>query len=285
MNKPASDTWLLTGIPRSGSSLACRLAGELPDVVALSEPIPRAEFTDVAASSEACARIAAFAADARRVAGRERRAPSLQIAGRLDDNVVSESAEGGLRRRRAAPGEIRIHKPLSDRFTLLIKHNALFAALLEELTVSFPCVALIRNPLVVLASWQTVDLPVNRGRIPAGEQFDGDLRGAVARTADVPTRQLAILNWFFAQYGDNLPAERIVRYEDLIASGGGALFGLLGQPGAARRSLASRNADAVHRGRNLGTLLAALVDAGGAWTRFYSRADCEAVAERLASRA
>ena len=68
-----------------------------------------------------------------------------------------------LRRFRGEWGEIAIDKPLSARFTLLIKHNALFAALLPRLTESFPCLALVRNPLSVLASWQTVDLPVHPG--------------------------------------------------------------------------------------------------------------------------
>ena len=34
-------TWLLSGVPRSGTSLCCRLAGALPDTVTLSEPIRR----------------------------------------------------------------------------------------------------------------------------------------------------------------------------------------------------------------------------------------------------
>lgn len=279
---PPPHTWLLTGIPRSGSSLACRLAGELPDVVALSEPLPRAEFAGLTTPSEACVRVQGFAVDTRRLVERERRAPSLQVGGRLDDNVVADDAESGLRRRQAEQGEIRIDKPLTDGFTLLIKHNALFAALLPKLAKSFACVALVRNPLVALASWQTVDLPVNRGRIPAGEQFDGGLRNALDHSADVLTRQVAILNWFFAQYGDNLPAERVLRYEDLIASGGGALFRVLGYSDAPSHPLASRNDHAVYREVGIDGLLTALVNADGAWTRFYSRADCELAAERLA---
>ncbi|MCE2460292.1 MAG: hypothetical protein J4F38_05870, partial [Pseudomonadales bacterium] len=110
--------WLLTGIPRSGSSLACRLAGELPDVVALSEPMARAEFAGLRTPREACARIEHFAVRTRRLIGRSRRAPSLQVDGRLDDNVVVDDTDGGLRRRQAEHGEIVIQKPLSDRFTL-----------------------------------------------------------------------------------------------------------------------------------------------------------------------
>ena len=272
---------MLTGIPRSGSSLACRLAGELPDVVALSEPMPRTEFAGLTTPSEACVRVQSFAVDTRQLVEREGRAPSLQVGGRLDDNVVADDVESGLRRRQAEQGEIRIDKPLTDGFTLLIKHNALFAALLPQLAKSFACVALVRNPLVALASWQTVDLPVNRGRIPAGEQFDVGLHNALDRSADVLTRQVVILNWFFAQYGDNLPADRIVRYEDLIARGGSALFDVLGHPDAPSHPLASRNDHAVYREAGIDGLLAALVDVGGAWTRFYNRADCELAAQRL----
>ena len=273
---------LLTGIPRSGSSLACRLAGELPDVVALSEPMPRTEFAGLTARAEACARIRRFAVDTRRLVEQERRAPSLHVGGRLDDNVVADDADAGLRRRQAEQGEIRIDKPLTDGFRLVVKHNALFAALLPQLAASFACIALVRNPLVALASWQTVDLPVNRGRIPAGEQFDGGLRDALDGTSDVVARQLVILNWFFAQYGDNLPAERILRYEDLIASDGGALFRVLGQPGARSQPLTSRNDHAVYRGADVEGLLEVLVETGGPWTRFYRRADCELAAKRLA---
>ena len=274
--------WLLTGIPRSGSSLACRLAGELPDVVALSEPMARAEFAGLRTSREACARIEHFAVRTRRLIGRSRRAPSLQVDGRLDDNVVVDDTDGGLRRRQAEHGEIVIQKPLSDRFTLVIKHNALFAALLPQLVASFACVALVRNPLVTLASWQTVALPVNRGRIPAGEQFDDDLHTELQHKSSVLERQLIVLNWFFSNYSDHLPDERILRYEDLIESGGGTLFRVLGHFAAPRHTLTSRNDHGVYRETGLARLLAALLDAGGAWARFYSPASCKAAAERLA---
>ena len=277
-----NETWLLTGIPRSGSSLACRLAGQLPDFVALSEPMARAEFAGLAMPSEALATIEGFAQRTRGRIATRRRASSTQVDGRLADNVVDADAVDGLRRRQAAQAEIDIDKPLSDGFALLVKHNALFAALLPQLTRSFPCIGLVRNPLAVLASWQTVDLPVNRGRIPAGEQFDPGLREALDRDSDALARQLTVLNWFFARYGEGLAPERILRYEDLVRSGGKALFGMLGHQQAKPVPLASRNDHALYRDADIDRLLAALLDRGGAWTRFYSRTDCEAVAERLA---
>lgn len=278
-----NETWLLTGIPRSGSSLACRLAGQLPDFVALSEPMARGEFAGLATLSDALATIEDFARRARESISTRRRASTAQVDGRLADNVVDAAAVDGLRRRQVAQAEVDIDKPLSEGFSLLVKHNALFAALLPQLTPVFRCIGLVRNPLAALASWQTVDMPVNRGRIPAGEQFDPGLQKALDCDPDTLSRQLTIINWFFAHYGDELASERILRYEDLVASGGRALFGMLGHANAKAVPLTSRNDHAVYRDADIDRLLAALVHRGGAWTRFYSRADCEAVAEGLAS--
>ena len=277
-----NETWLLTGIPRSGSSLACVLAGQLPDFVALSEPMARAEFAGLATPADAQATIERFARRTRRRIATQRRASTAQVDGRLADNMVVANAVDGLRRRQAAQAEIDVDKPLSDTFALLIKHNALFAALLPQLTPAFRCIGLVRNPLAVLASWQTVDMPVNRGRIPAGEQFDQGLRIALDCDPDALARQVTIINWFFAQYGGELAAERILRYEDLVNSGGKALFGMLGHAEAKSVALTSRNDHAVYRDADIDRLLEALLHSGGAWTRFYSRSDCEAVAESLA---
>ncbi|MCY4059216.1 MAG: hypothetical protein OXG44_14560 [Gammaproteobacteria bacterium] len=279
---PRNETWLLTGIPRSGSSLACRLAGQLPDFVALSEPMARAEFAGLTAPSEALATIKRFDRLTRGRIATQRRARTIHVDGRLADNVVDADAVDGLRRRQVAQAEIDIDKPLSEGFSLLIKHNALFAALLPQVVPSFRCIGLVRNPLAVLASWQTVDLPINRGRIPAGEQFDAGLRAALDHDADTLARQLTVINWFFARYGEELAAVRILRYEELVASGGKALFAMLGHANAKRVSLTSRNDHAVYRDTDIDRLLGALLDDRGAWTRFYSRTDCEALAERLA---
>ncbi|MDE0038777.1 MAG: hypothetical protein OXU77_14675 [Gammaproteobacteria bacterium] len=281
-NLRPNGTWLLTGIPRSGSSLACRLAGQLPDFVALSEPMARAEFAGLATPSEALSTIERFARRTRERVATRRRASTVQVDGRLADDMVVADAVDGLRRRQVAQAEVDIDKPLSEGFSLLVKHNALFAALLPQLTPIFRCIGLVRNPLSVLASWQTVDMPVNRGRIPAGEQFDPVLHKTLDCDPDALSRQLTIINWFFAHYGDDLAAERILRYEDLVASGGNALFGMLGHAQAKAVPLTSRNDHAIYRDADIDRLLAALVDRGGAWTRFYSRTDCEAVAEGLA---
>ena len=230
----------------------------------------------------ACESIGEFAAQVRLQILAERRAHSVQVDGRLDDNrLASRYTESGLRRLRSKWGEIAIAKPLTRDFSLVIKHNALFAVLLPRLSESFACLALVRNPLSVLASWQTVDLPVNRGRLPAGEELDGNLHRALEREPAVLRRQLIILDWFFARYRAHLRSSDILRYEDVVESGGVALFRRLGHEEA--RPVALEHPDSGGR-RDAGAiqmLLAAILEADGAWTHFYTPDECQEMAQRM----
>ena len=268
-------TWLLSGIPRSATSLCCRLAGELPNFVALSEPIGRDASGTARDTRAGCEVILRFANRIRSQALAEGRVPTVNVDGRLDDNSdVSAISDSGLRKLRGVRGDVSVASDLTAGFTLLIKHNALFAALLQPLAARFPCLAIIRNPLAVLASWQTVDLPVARGRLPAGEQFDGGLRAEVDAEPRVLRRQVIILNWFFEQYRRHLSDERIIRYEQLVSSGGLVLFRALGYARPPAAGLQNRNASALYHKRHVDRLLAALLEPGGAWLHFYDRSDC-----------
>ena len=279
----APRTWLLCGVPRSGSSLCCRLAGGAPDTVALSEPIEPRTFAGVAGPADACARIGTFAAATREELLATGRAASVQVEGRLDDDRVSATPNAaGLRAPRGAPGAIRVDKPLSADFLLLIKHNALFAALLDRLAADFPTLGLVRNPVAVLASWQTVDLPVRQGRVPMGERFDPELAGALDAEADTLRRQVRVLDWFFARFRDCLTPDLVLRYEDVIASGGVALFRRLGAD-AGPEPLENRNANAVYAPAGMDAILAAVRETQGAWSDWYTASDCERAAADVAA--
>ena len=277
-----SRTWLLTGIPRSGSSLCCRLADRLPGVVAASEPIRRDLSSSAVDAESACTLIERFVERTRARAIAEGIVPTVHVDGRLDDDRVAGEAGGdGLRRRRGEQGEIALAGELAPGFGLLIKHNALFAALLPHLTQRFDCLAIVRNPLAVLASWQTVDLPVARGRIPAGEQFDDRLRTTLDAEPDLLRRQLVVLSWFFGRYDTYLDARQIIRYEDLIDTGGRVLYQALGDAGARPELLVNRNDNVAYDAVDVDRLLQALLERGGAWSAFYAASELTAVAEAL----
>lgn len=274
--------WLLSGIPRSGTSLTCRIAGHLPDTVALSEPLSGRLAEIPREPRAACARITELVRQVRERIRAEGLAPSVHINGRLYDNIVtSERTETSLRNRQGAWGEITVDKPLTDRFRLVVRHISAFAALLPQMNDFFPCVAVVRNPLSVLASWQTVDLPVHDGHVPGAEMFDPGLRLALEREPDVLQRQLVVLDWFFTRFRAHLPPENVIRYEDLVGSGGLTLFRRLGDPNAEPVRLENRDRSALYDATTVDALLAALLDTGGAWTHFYRAADCERAADRI----
>ena len=226
-----------------------------------------------------------FARQTRETILNEGRAPSIVVDGKVDDDmVVTGPSRCGLRERQGMRGEIRIDKSLTSDFTLIVKHNALFAALLAELGTAFDCVGLVRNPLAVLASWQTVELPVHHGRIPAGEQFDSALQGSLRSEPDVLRRQITILNWFFDSYRAHLGPSKIIRYEDLVSSGGSVLFGLVGRGRAPPVPLENRNSSPTYREVEPELLMDALFETGGAWMDFYALADCKHVADTICAR-
>ena len=277
------NTWLLSGIPRGGTSLCCRLAGELPNVVALSEPLNGPALAQPHDAQTACASIAAFVDATRTRILAERRAPTVHVAGRLHDDMVRPPEEAAaLRQRQGQRGDIPIDKPLTEEFTLFVKQNALFAALLPVLRPRFPCLALVRNPVAVLASWQTVRLPVQRGRLPAGERFDAALQTRLDAEPSVLQRQIAILDWFFAQYRAHLPATAILRYEEVVATGGQVLFHPLGVAGQ-RQPLAPRVPPVCPA--QVAAIVAALLASDGAWRHFYRPDDVQAAADALSRQA
>jgi hypothetical protein len=257
---------LLTGIGRSGTTLLCALLNELPNAVALAEPIPP---SILAHRDRAMAGIDRFIFETRRRALEEGVVPSKSIEGQLTDNFMqSPSVEGGLRASRAVTADLQINKKLTPDFTLYIKHPSSFTALAHDLSRHYPLYALVRHPLAVLASWQTVDIPVHRGRIPAAERLDANLRARLDAIPDRIDRQIALLSWWFGIYG-NMSEDRILRYEDLIADPVRQLSRLHGRVGAISHALAPEPPEKRYRDVDLAVLAKLLVPIAPLVARFY----------------
>lgn len=269
---------ILTGVPRSGTTLVCHLLNHLPDTVALDEPLTEDFFALSGASGEIRRRLAEFMRETRENLRLKGMAPSVHVQGRVPDNHLSdETGEERLRRQVYQKGMIPFDQALAGDFTLCVKHNASFTAILHELADCYPCFAVIRNPLASLASWQTVDLPVQRGRIPLGERLDHNLAAELAGMEDRLDRQLHILHWFFSRFQQCLPPENILRYEDLVAESSSALARIV--PGAVglRQTLRSRNSNPLYHWETMDAIAARLLASKGAYWDFYSRREVSAL--------
>jgi hypothetical protein len=259
----------LTGVPRGGTTLACRLLGQCELTVALFEPMPVLTLPcERAAAVEA---VQAYYREVRAQIVREGTAPSQQQHGYVPDNPFAEPDPNGARPAQASAGLLRIDPAIGNSCTLAIKHNAAFTALLPELAQCMPTVAIVRNPLAVLASWQSVPLPVREGRVPAGERFDPALRRRLDDANAPLERQLIVLDWCFRQYAEHLPPERVIRYETMIASQGGALRHVLALRGQADAPLSERHPRRLCSAAALHALADALRSRDGAWRLWYDR--------------
>src|SRR6266404_208475 len=268
---------LITGIPRSGTTLVCSLLNKLPDVVALHEPMDVWDFAKCRDATELAAAIENFCADARRSLLEQGFAISKHVGGEIRDNSATDAADqSGPRVRRTGHGKIFIDKPLGENFALAIKHPLAFTALLESLSSRFECFAVIRNPLATLASWNSLDwLKVKKGRAPIAEKLDRDLARKLTEESDTIERQIQILEWSYDRYQRYLPERAVLKYEDLIATRSRALAKFFPTAAGLDEDLVSKNLSEHYDRALMADLGQRLLKREGTIWNFYSKRDVE----------
>lgn len=272
-NKSTVDI-LLTGIPRSGTTLACRLLSEVQDVVALNEPMWPDQFTtrleSIQAILETCNKLRASLLT-----------KGIGIArttsGNITDNAYSETKDG--RKRVVERGPIRFDKKLNPDFKLILKHNAEFTLLLPELKESFEVFAIIRNPLALLGSWASVNVPVSRGKVAKSAKLLPEFHQQIEEIDGLLAKQLFIMDWYFSQYED-FPEDHIIKYEDIIATKGGALSPIAGKD-VLDHSLEGRNTSSLYDAKFLVEASDALINSEGAYWSYYQKEDVIALLEEM----
>lgn len=263
---------ILTGIARAGTTLSCTLLNKCPQVVALHEPMNPAELAALGTPPAMLARVQEFFREQRASLQATGTAASKVQAGTLPANsFASERGAGGLRTSIVTGGTIHFGKRLGPGFRLVIKHPNCFTALLPSLTGTFPCFAIIRNPLAVLLSWQSVDAPVHHGRLPWGEAFDAGLAAALAGEPDRLSRQMIILDWYFGQYARWLPLRQVIRYEEIVETRGRALRVIDASADFLDESLECRNRSGLYDPAMVRPLMDRLMATPGRHFDFYAR--------------
>ena len=269
---------ILTGIARSGTTLSCSLLNKLPQCVALHEPMNPAELVGLGFPEAYMARIASFFAAQRASLLGCGTAVSKARDGCVPDNPFeSAPAAAGLRPSTVENQEVDFGKRLRPDFRLVVKHPNFFTATLATLLARYPCYAIVRNPLAALLSWHSIQAPVNDGHLPYGEAFDAGLKSDLAAEPDRLRRQLIILRWYYSRYATLLPRDHVIRYEDLVSSGGRALAVIDPDATALAEPLESRNTSKLYDATLVRQLSGRLLDEGSIYGDFYSRADVESL--------
>ncbi len=214
---------LITGTPRSGTTLLTATIHAIPNYVALSEPVQQQELKkDLASPEQYAKRLMALMQTLRQqiLAG-------VALPNRFDKGgsaVASNywkkspgAAGGGME----ATAEIReeVLAVQNENFTLGVKNCEQFTVCLEALVKlpQAPIIAVIRNPVACLLSWRSLDLPVSHGRLKFGEKFHRELR-RIKRIDDLLLRQVKLLDWYLERFYRHRESVRIMRYEDFVAN-------------------------------------------------------------------
>jgi hypothetical protein len=267
---------ILTGIPRSGTTLACYLLNQLPDTVALVEPMDVGSLCQIHDDGNRIVMITEFFSDQRKSARTTGKVLSKATEEGFIDNTFGRGMDAnGLRKNLVQLRNVKIDKRLADNFQLIIKHPNAFTALLESLITRFPCFAIIRNPLAVLASLSSVNVPAHNGRTPIGESLDPMLSTILSKQQDRYMRQISLLSWYYEKYRRNLPETHIIRYEDIVSSSGRCLEVISPSAAELSQTLESRNKNAIYDAGliyKLGTMLLSTKDS---FWDFYRREDIE----------
>jgi hypothetical protein len=211
---------IITGVPRSGTTLAAAIIDQTPNCLCLSEPDNHVDLMNGAASPEDF--VSRLCREFETVRRTILSGGSVLDRRRADGAPVTDYFSDPLPdgRRELAVTTRGIHRSgLSPDFVLGAKHNALYTAVLPEIVQSgrFRVVAIIRDPVSVLVSWQMLDLPISRGRLPAGERFWPELAALGRADLDLTDKQIRICNLLLYRYGQLADRIAVIPYEVFTA--------------------------------------------------------------------
>ncbi len=207
--------FLLTGLPRSGTTLLTALLDDPPRSVAIGEPRWQQEWRRRNAPDPE-----AFAVYLREDFARVRavllRGEAIEDRVAMDGLPLTNYVQDGAR---AFAFRERREGGLAPDFRLAMKWPALYTAVLPALVASgaFRIIAQLRDPLATLRSWNATDFPIARGRLPAGEPYWPELAELCGSERPLAEKQARIWELFASRYlalGERIT---LLRYEDLVS--------------------------------------------------------------------
>jgi hypothetical protein len=270
---------IITGVPRSGTTMLCRILCEVPNVIALNEPIERHFFPN---ADEARSAISSHFQKFRKSLYFDGKAIARTREGQIVDNAYSRKG-GGARKRVVQRTDIQFQKALQPDFTLLMKHCAEFTLLLPELAEDYEVFAVIRNPLALLSSWRSVQVPVSKGRVSKADRLNPAFYTALQQLEgqDLISKQLYILSWYFEKYA-KLPDGNLVYYENLVQHPVGAIRQILGEKTPDNLVMVKLdNRNASYQDLYIKALSKRLLASEGAYWNFYTREEVKLLSEQI----
>lgn len=206
---------IVTGLPRSGSTLAAALIDYLPDSVCLNAPPWQLEQ-------------ARKLTDRPKPFGKWLLGDFASVRAQLLDKkpIYDFRAEDGsplldgIHDARAPKSPVLFTRPgLTRNFTLGMKHHALYTAILPTLAEfkHFTIIAVIRHPLDVISSWKRLGKhAIAQGKLPAAARFWPEASRISSSKGNVLDRMVQLYDAHIERYHELRGKIHIVKYEDII---------------------------------------------------------------------
>jgi hypothetical protein len=140
----------------------------------------------------------------------------------------------------------------------------------------------VRNPLALLASWNSIDHPLREGHVPVAELLNAELARRLSNIGSALERQFVLLSWYFEQYDRWLRASQVLYYEDIIRTRGKALATIVPAAQELDDPLEDRNMKGPYDWDFVTRAGEALLNTKGAYWHFYNRDAVTGLLDRIA---
>lgn len=221
MNTIADRNILVTGIPRSGTTLLSALLDCPPDSVSIGEPHGLGALQKKYADNHNgfVNRLIEFFSETREIiANGNAILDRFSINGKPLTNYVGDRVDG-IRCKEYIIKD-RLISNINKEYYLIFKSPVIFTAVLPAIISNncFKVISIIRNPVSTILSWNSVNFPISNARLPAGELYWPDLGKIVGLDCSVLEKQAMIWELFARRYLDYKKEIILLRYEDLVAN-------------------------------------------------------------------
>jgi hypothetical protein len=208
---PLAKDVVVTGLPRSGLTLACALIDQLPDAVCLNAPQWH---------TGAARKFGSNLAMCKWLVGEYLWTRKHLIAGNPVPDVRREDGLPFTDGHQGGGKEMQILKPgLTDNFILGFKHHLIYTSMLPQLVEfdHFRIIVIIRHPVEIIASWQKLDPFFLTQETPPGIMNMWPEAYAIA-TSEIESldRFSQLYELFATRYYELREHIEIVKYEDII---------------------------------------------------------------------
>jgi hypothetical protein len=258
---------IVTGIPRSGTTLAAALIDGLSDTVCLNEP----HWHTARAAKDASGFAQWIEQDFEKLRRALLNGEPVPDRRAHDGKAVTNyyrSHDGGMEN---TFDIVPFTRPgLGADFTLAIKHNGPYLAVLPDLIASsaFTIIAIIRHPVEVIYSWRSLKLPISRGEMPNAAAFWPELAAIIRQDVDLLEKQVKLYDLMCQRIYEYRAQLHLLPYEMLVKEPQ-RLAGYLDNPGIIDKSLIGSPSHSVPE-KEKEHISAALEKYAGHYRHFYN---------------